>query len=221
MSCPSWPWTLLTEPSWAAWKKHEGRAAEESDESESSKLHQQQQQQLGLNNSVSVARVRGAAASEFHQPPFLLAPSLRNKRVNYWVQQLVEREKRAWVSRDAVPLQDLTWPRPLLSADATTSGCSATRWDVVRFFFFFELLMFSLQLFSTDEIIFFGKGVELVWKHHLEERKEKQLGSDFFFCLFFYLWGCVCLQQKNQTKQKEQIFCICCHPQSRKCEAGL
>lgn len=188
MSCPSWPWTLLTEPSWAAWKKHEGRAAEESDENESSK--QQQQQQLGLNNSVSVARVRGAAASEFQKPPFLLAPSLRNKRVNYWVQQLVEREKHAWVSRDAVPLQDLTWPRPLLAADATTSGWSATRRGIVRFFFVFELLMFSLQLFSTDEIIFLARGLN--WCGSITWRKEKRsswAATSFF--VFFFIYGVV------------------------------
>lgn len=64
--------------------------------------------------------------------------------------------------------------------------------------------MFSLQHFSTDEIIFFGREVfELVWKHHLEERKEKQLDSDFFFGFFFYLWGgdCVCLKSARAKKQ--------------------
>lgn len=91
------------------------------------------------------------------------------------------------------------------------------------FFCFWALDVFSSTFFHRWDHFFGRDVVEVVWKHHLEERKEKQLDSDFFFGFFFYLWGCVCLKSARAKKnnKKTDILCLLCHPQSRKCGAGL
>lgn len=67
--------------------------------------------------------------------------------------------------------------------------------------------MFSLQLFSTDEIIFFGRGLN--WCGSITWRKEKRsswAATSFF--VFFFIYGVVFAYNKKTKQNKKSRYFV-------------
>lgn len=127
-----------------------------------------------------------------------------------------ERETRlSFLGRSATPRSGLATP-------PTVSWWKWLVGNIVRFFFAFEILMFSLlhwTFLHRWDHIFRQRGGWIGGEASPGGNKGKQLGSTFLFVLLLKKRNSK--KRTNRKKYKEQIFCVCCLPQSRKCEGWL